>query len=295
MTRYALPLALAAGILAAPVATAQTPAPAAQAPAAPQQQVVVQDRPSIVMQGDADARETRQQLQQLLRQHPPAVGEVLQRDPSLLQREDYLAPYPVLVAFLRQHPEVARNPSFFFLGDFQFREPDPRRDAQQMTEEILETLGQMGLMFAAFAIFVWLVRTLVDHRRWVRASRVQTEVHLKLMDRLTSNEDLLAYMQTAAGRRFLESAPITVDGEPRAGMAPVQRIIWSLQAGVVLLALGTGFWWIRATVSPEAGEGFSIAAIIVFMLGAGFAASAALAYLISHRLGLITPPRVDHA
>ena len=56
--------------------------------------------------------DTRMQLTQLLRQHPPAVGEVLQRDPSLLNRPDYLAPYPALVAFLQQHPEIARNPSY---------------------------------------------------------------------------------------------------------------------------------------------------------------------------------------
>ena len=50
---------------------------------------------------------------------PPAVGEVLQRDPSLLTRADYLAPYPVLWAFLQKHPEIVRNPSFF-LGRFEY-------------------------------------------------------------------------------------------------------------------------------------------------------------------------------
>ena len=62
-----------------------------------------------VFQETADARATRVQLLQILRQHPPAVGEVLQRDPSLLTRADYLSPYPVLWAFLQKHPEIARR------------------------------------------------------------------------------------------------------------------------------------------------------------------------------------------
>ena len=48
-----------------------------------------------------------------------------QRDPSLLTRADYLAPYPVLWAFLQKHPEIARNPSFF-LGNFEYYEPRPQ-------------------------------------------------------------------------------------------------------------------------------------------------------------------------
>ena len=28
-------------------------------------------------------------------------------------REDYMAPYPALVAFLDQHPEIKRNPSYY--------------------------------------------------------------------------------------------------------------------------------------------------------------------------------------
>ena len=46
------------------------------------------------------------------------------------------------------------------------------------------------------------------HRRWSRLSKIQTDVHNKLLDRFTSNEDLLAYIQTPVGRKFLESAPI---------------------------------------------------------------------------------------
>ena len=41
---------------------------------------------------------------------------------------------------------------------------------------------------------------LVDHRRWLRQSKVQTEVHTKLLDRFTSNDDLLG-LHPIAGRQ----------------------------------------------------------------------------------------------
>src|SRR5688500_11869603 len=68
---------------AAPI-LAQTPVPPPAPQAAPQS-----DAERFLQDSDG-ARATRMRLQQLLRQYPPAVGEVLQRDPSLMNRPDYL-------------------------------------------------------------------------------------------------------------------------------------------------------------------------------------------------------------
>jgi hypothetical protein len=284
MTRIA-PLALTAAALTLLSAglTAQ------ERPVAPTPQQIP------VFQETADARGTKVQLEQLLRQHPPAVAEVLQRDPSLLTRADYLAPYPALWAFLQKHPEVPRNPSFF-LGRFEYYEPRPQDRSIEMFQMILAGTG-LVLAFSAFlSVFVWVVRSIIDHRRWLRLSRTQAEVHTKLLDRLTTNEDLLSYIQSPAGRRFLESAPIALEQEPRATSAPVSRIIWSLQAGLVLAALGGGFWFVQQrSVSPEAAEGFFIIGVLAFSLGVGFTASAVLAFVLSTRLGLVVGPRKTEA
>ena len=247
-----------------------------------------------VFQETADARATRVQLQQILRNHPPAVGEVLQRDPSLLTRADYLSPYPVLWAFLQKHPEIPRNPSFF-LGNFEYYEPRPQDRSLEMFQIILAGTGVVMGISAFLGVFVWVVRTIIDHRRWLRLSRVQAEVHTKLLDRLTTNEDLLSYIQSPAGRRFLESAPITMEQEPRATTAPISRIIWSLQAGLVLAALGSGFWFVQQNVSAEAAEGFFIIGVLAVALGVGFTASAVMAYVVSTRLGLVHRPKSTEA
>jgi len=263
--------------------------PRAQAPAAPQAPPATEPQRQVFV--EQDARVTRQRLQELLLQLPPAVGEVLRRDPTLANPE-YLAPYPTLVSFLQQHPEIARNPSYFFTGPGVFVMTEPADRPYQMFRQIIDGFGFLIIFGALLGSFIWLVRSIVEQRRWLRVSRTQAEAHTKLLDRLTNNEDLLTYIQTPAGRRFLESGPLMAETEPSKpiGAAPLSRIIMSLQAGVVLTSLGIGFWIAQTRFPEDMGEGFFIIGTLAAALGVGFAVSAGLAYLISSRFGLVAPP-----
>lgn len=264
------------------------------APAAPAAPAQAQSQVSQVFVEQENARETRDRLHQLLREHPPAIGEILRRDPTLA-RPDYLGPYPALNAFIQQHPEIVRNPSFFF-GDYEFREERPRDRSHEMFNTVVDGFGFLLIAGGLMTFVVWLVRSFIEQRRWIRISRTQAEVHGKLLDRLTNNADLLAYIQTPAGRRFLESGPLLSADEPAkpAAAAPLSRIIISLQAGVVLASLGMGFWISQTRFPEDMGEGFFIIGTLATALGIGFAASAALAYVISSRFGLVTPPAASH-
>jgi hypothetical protein len=132
-----------------------------------------------------------------------------------------------------------------------------------------------------------LTKTLIDYRRWNRLSKVQTEVHTKLLDRFSNNEDVLAYIKSPAGSRFLESAPIALDAGPRSIGAPLGRILWSVQAGVVLVAGGVGMIIVAGRVAEEAAQPMHALGTLGIALGLGFVISALVSYLISHRLGLI--------
>lgn len=290
MTRlaaFALLPWIAAG---APLAEAQTPPPATTA--AP---------PTVVATAplnEVDANETRQRLNEIFRALPPAIEEVLQRDPSLLTRADYLAPYPRLVAFLQQHPEIALNPTFF-LGTPWMRDRDPGARSMEMVESILDGVGAFLIIGTILGFMTWLLRTLIDHRRWLRLTKTQVDVHTSLMQRLSTNEDVLAYVQSPAGRRFLESAPIELEsGQPRATGGALGRVILALQAGIVLTALGIGFIAVRGQAPGEAAQGFSIISTLMLALGVGFVAAAGVSYVISMRHGLIAPqqpqPGVPH-
>src|SRR4029453_18368818 len=137
--------------------------------------------------------------------------------------------------------------------------------------------------------FLWLIKTLVDQRRWARLSKIQTDVHTKILDRFSSNEDLLAYIQTPAGRKFLESAPINVEA-PRSISAPLGRILWSAQAGAVLTVLGIGIALVSRNTLDEVAGPLGALGSVVISLGIGFLVSAFLAYALTRRFKLMPDP-----
>jgi hypothetical protein len=126
---------------------------------------------------------------------------------------------------------------------------------------------------------------------------VQTDAHTKLLDRFTANEDLLAYIQSPAGAKFLESSPIALDAAPRSVGAPLGRILWSVQGGVVLVAGGIGLEVVSGRVTDSASQPLQALGVLAIALGLGFVISAIISFVISRRLGLIEPassaPRTD--
>jgi hypothetical protein len=248
--------------------------------------------PAVQVVEQPDAQRTKEALSALLERYPPTLRGVLRLDPALLGNQSYLAPYPALVNFLNTHPEVARNPSFYIGEGYG---PQFNRFSQDRTGQILEiwkdVLGGLAVFIGlgmAISLLVWLIRTLVDYRRWSRLAKVQTDVHTKLLDRFTANEDLLAYIQSAPGARFLQSSPIMLDAAPRSVVgAPMARILWSAQGGVVLIAGGIGMMVVSGRVSDVASQPLNALGVLGIALGLGFVVSAIISYVISRRLGLI--------
>jgi hypothetical protein len=245
--------------------------------------------------GQMDAEATRNAFMEVLERHPPSVGRVMKLDPSLMRNEAYLEAYPQVREFLAAHPEVPLNPAYYLeriRGAGDWTPPDPQ---QQMAEAILAGLAAFTAMFVILGTLVWLIRTAIEHRRWNRLSKIQAEVHTKLMDRFSSNDELLAYVQTPSGRRFLESGPSPLQESAPAVGAPFSRILWSVQLGAVLLVTGIGLLFLSGRAIPHAREFFYIAGCLATAVGAGFLASAAAAYVLSRRLGLLNHPAQDHA
>ena len=265
---------------------AQTPT-ARPAPAAPQAQLAPAPLTRVV--APADAEQTREALRALLNRYSPTIGRVLALDPTLLQNPVYLEPYPELVAFLQQHPEVARNGADF-LSDFRpsyYREPDHETQVIRLWQNLFQGVAIFLVFGLITGALVWLVKTLVDYRRWYRLSKVQTEAHNKLLDRFTNNEELLAYIATPSGKRFLESAPIMLDTASASIGAPVKRILWAIEIGVVMVCLGVGIFVAQASVPAAISQVLWVISILVTALGVGFILAAVATYLLSRRLGVL--------
>jgi len=243
---------------------------------------------------DENARETRDRLREMLDLYPPSLAQVLRLDPSLISRTDYVAPYPRLAAFLAQHPEVAHNP-VFFLGDARFNVPDGRNRNIDLLEGVLGGIAGLTVFGTVVGLLVWVIRSVISYRSWKNVVKIQTEAHTKIFDRLTSNEELLGYIQSPAGQRFLTSTSTAVDLSPRSIGAPVGRILWSVQMGVIIAIAGLGIFAASNIVLEEIRPVLHVISILAISVGAGFVVSALVAYVLSQRLGLLDTARASHA
>lgn len=239
-----------------------------------------------------DAATTRRDLMELLGRHPSQVARVLKLDPTLFQNAAYLGSYPELQAFVAEHPEVAHTPSYY-LEDVWVGEMRASTPSERIWRDAFEGFGIfISLLFCA-AVLTWIIRTLIHHRRWTRMARVQAEVHNKLMDRFGSNEDLLQYINTPAGTRFLEPAPLSVDVAQQS-LTPASRILWSLQAGLVLGMAGLGLRVVVPNVHNDVAQPLYAFGTLGIAVGIGFILSALVSFLFSRRLGLWpAAPRTD--
>ena len=239
---------------------------------------------------NVDSAQTREQLREILHRLPPQVGKTLKLDPTLWTNESYVSHYPALAAFIKAHPEVTHSPAYYLEGVWIPSDPVPETVSIRMWRDMIEMIMIFFGVAMTVGVFTWLIKTIVDHRRWSRLSRVQAEVHNKLMDRFTSNEDLLAYVKTTAGRRFLESAPIPLDAGPRAVSAPIGRVLWSVQAGIVLAAAGVGLTLMSWSVDKDVAQPMSAMGVLAIAIGIGFVIAAAISYVLSKKLGLLQMP-----
>jgi hypothetical protein len=249
---------------------------------------------------DKDVAANQAELIRLLRLSP-TLTTVVAHDPSLLSNQEYVARNnPQLAAFLTAHPEIARNPEFYLFShlhaDGERDEaleravwPDVYREqrARGPFDDFLSNLPPV-LAFGSFLLVVaWLTRLFVENRRWTRVFKLQSEVHTRLIDKFSSNAELAAYMQTEAGRRFLEAAPIPVSIEtsPRVPNA-VARVLTPLQIGTVLVLLGIGLLLLRHS-GPDMEQPMLVLGTVVLMPGIGFIISAGITWFLAARLGLM--------
>jgi hypothetical protein len=252
---------------------------------------------------DEDLISTREQVVALLRMSP-TLTQVVETDPAILSDQDYVTrTNPQLALYLTQHPEVVRNPDFYLFSNIpnergrrseslhhrDGNNNEPPTDAE-VRRDVLRDLMPTLAFFGFLGALVWLIRLLLESRRWTRVFRLQSEVHAKLIDRFASNQELLHYMETEPGKRFLEAAPIPVavdHGQPMPG--GIARVLGPLQIGIVLTLLGIGLLILQRTL-PDIADGLQIFGMVTLMPGLGFIISALIAWRISMRLGIMPAP-----
>lgn len=288
-----------AGIAVAPLghaAQGRAAAPrAAAAPMAPQSPM-----PATGPVSDQELQTMQEQLIKLLRQSP-TLTTVVEHDPSLLSNEDYVnRNNPQLGQFLVQHPEVARNPEFYLFTHLNLEggrdealeravwpQADHPWDHPSVAERMMGDLVPFLVFVGIVGALLWLTRLFLENRRWSRTFAIQNEVHTKLIEKFGANQELLTYMGTDAGKRFLEAAPIPVALDEQRVPNAVARVLTPLQIGVVLTLLGVGLLALRNSLGADAVAPTLLIGTVVLMPGIGFIISAGITWFLAGRLGLM--------
>jgi hypothetical protein len=249
--------------------TVSLPAPVVPALAAPQ------DAPATSQSQEAVDRE-RGTFARFLDSHPEIADDVAS-DPRFLKDDTYLREHPELQAFFEAHPLVKADPRAFLSSRRRVVFPEP---------SVIDKITPVLVFLCVFLGVLWALRSLLENRRWSKAAAVQSEIHAKLLERFASSQEMLAYMQTEAGRRFLESGTLAVDTLPARTPPVLARILASVQVGLVLVVVGIGFLWLWGS-EPGGEKALLVLGTLVTALGLGFLLSAAASWGMSRRLGLL--------
>ncbi|MFZ0335549.1 MAG: hypothetical protein WAN10_14040 [Candidatus Acidiferrales bacterium] len=145
------------------------------------------------------------------------------------------------------------------------------------------------LVFVSMTIGVaWIVWVVSNNKRRQRIAEVQREMQAKLFEKFGTSQELIEYLKTDAGSKFLDSATIE-------HARPFGRVLGSVQAGLILFFLGIAMFIVRATMPNETfnavdraqtAHGFLAVSLLLLALGFGFLASAAASYRLSKAWGL---------
>jgi hypothetical protein len=265
--------------------------PRAQAPSEPAASVPMNEKDIAALQD---------QLLALLRRSP-TLAEVVAHDPSLLADTAYVnRNNPELGRFVQAHPEIANSPDFYLFNNLHGQNEPPSETLErklwpamsgQRSSEALNELSSDGVPFLVFvcilSALLWLTHVLLENRRWNRIFKLQTDVHGKLIDRFGTSQEVLTYMGTEAGKRFLEATPIAVGFERQQPVpSPVARVLTPLQIGLVLTLLGLGLILLRHSV-PDGDAPLLVMGTVVLMPGLGFIISAGITWVLARHLGLM--------
>ena len=141
----------------------------------------------------------------------------------------------------------------------------------------MEDIVAMIMIPAMFVSIVWIIFSTV--RRY-KIAKLQAELRSRLLEKFGTGQELLGYLQTEDGRKFLESATIEQNH-------PFNRILGAIQAGTILTLVGLALLLVRNHVGDIGPEVLLAFGAVLLSIGLGFLISAAASYALSKSHGVL--------
>lgn len=116
----------------------------------------------------------------------------------------------------------------------------------------------------------------------------QGKFHDKILDRFSSSQDLIAFVQTPEGSRFIERF-----GEQPAS-SPIDRSLTSIRTGIIITFLGAGMMTVGAMIDVRLDEnGPLLLGLLGVFLGVGFLVAAYASHRLARQWGLLDNKTVN--
>ncbi|HVS13169.1 MAG TPA: hypothetical protein VMV46_04550 [Thermoanaerobaculia bacterium] len=151
-----------------------------------------------------------------------------------------------------------------------------------MTQQALEPFMVSAIMITLIVSVAGVLRHLLRVRQQRQLAELRLQMQNRVLDRLERPEQLLEYLGSDEGRRWLE-----LDEEATSGAAG--RILGSLQVGAVALLVGVTLFFLQGRFSRDEGvaEVLTLVGAVGAATGLGFLVSAAAAFVLGRRWGLL--------
>ncbi len=143
------------------------------------------------------------------------------------------------------------------------------------SSDLVPVLALFGFMIG----IAWVVWVVSGNQRRKRVAEIQKEMHMKLFEKFGNSQELLDYLKSEPGGRFLESATIE-----RA--RPIGRILGSIHTGLTLLLAGAALLFLHGRLPASWADETLVFGVLATALGIGFLLSAGVSYWLSKAWGL---------
>jgi hypothetical protein len=131
-----------------------------------------------------------------------------------------------------------------------------------------------------FATFGWIAWVIFSSLRRYKVARVMADVQMMFLSRFDSPQNMLAYVETESGRKFLTSLAHETG-------TPYGHILSCVRWGIMLIIFGGTLCVLRGANLVEQDP--QVFGIIAIALGVGCEAAAAASYFLYRKLGVIEP------
>ena len=153
--------------------------------------------------------------------------------------------------------------------------------------EILNTITTALFGIVIIICVAWIVITAITALKGRANTRTRAEIYNRLIDKFGTAPEFIQFLQSDAGLKFIEENT----AQSAAVLAPLGKILASIQIGIVLALLGAGLL-VTGNVFGESLGGdlyivLTVGGIIGLTVGTGLLIAAAVSYRLCKAWGIL--------